>query len=350
MSDWKQDFSSKCNSWTRSAATDSPSPLNTSPDSPKNTVSFPASLFSLSSVSLSCFLSSSLSSPPSCRSASFNPLPSVSFLSEFLSSKQPRSRQNRWVWNVPALHTTMDDSGPQWDCVCVFFLPLHESIFFFLSSAIHFFFSLCQHPCTQNLLVSTVAPCLSVSIFPLFRDIQSSASKLGYSMPLPNCPTASGSDRSSYAEQGLTPTLKPWRCHLCGQTFFSRSTCVYMQIICVEEHIKGCMQVCLITEGQVYSFLPPAPLWHTAMGAPACLHPTSIYRYPSFLFVSASFSHPYFSCTSLLRTSCLLFSPRFPFHSSNFCLPFPLSFFALLEAWLASIVGQLWGCNQTSSC
>lgn len=45
--------------------------------------------------------------------------------------------------------------------------------------------------------ISWSPQCLPASSFPLFGDIQSSASKLGYSMPLPNCPTARGSDRGS---------------------------------------------------------------------------------------------------------------------------------------------------------
>lgn len=276
-----------------------PSPPNTSPDSPKNTVYFSVSLFSLSSVSLSCFLSSSLSSPLSCRSASFNPLLSVSFLSEFLS---PSSR-------TP---DKTDESGTFPHCtqrwmtavlngiVCVFFLPLHESIFFFfLSSAIHFFFSLCRHLCTQNLTVSTVAPCLSVSIFPLFRDIQSSASKLGYSMPLPNCPTASGSDRSGYAERGLQPAFKSHSQTLAipsvwtNTGLFSCSTYVSM----CKKYVAGIYErvhASVITEGQVYSFLSPCSTLTHSHGH-TCLHPFT-YLHPSLLFsVSASsllFSHP----------------------------------------------------------
>lgn len=74
------------------------------------------SLFPLSSISLSCFLSSSLPAPLSCCSSLLNPR--SFFFSLWISlSKQSHSSQNRWVWNVPTLHPRMDDSSPRWDCV-----------------------------------------------------------------------------------------------------------------------------------------------------------------------------------------------------------------------------------------
>lgn len=85
------------------------------------------------------------------------------FLSQWIClSEQSHSRRNRWVWNVPTLHTTMDDSSPQWGCVPECFSCLHMRLFS-LSLSIHsifFVFSLWQHLCRQNLTVSSVSPSL----------------------------------------------------------------------------------------------------------------------------------------------------------------------------------------------
>ena len=87
-------------------------------------------------------------------------------------------------------------------CVCVCVCLCVYDIFF-PSSAFQCFLSMLTPMHTQNL--HSVSPPL---FLPLFRDVQSSASKLGYSMPLPNCPTAWGSDRSGYAERGLQSAFK----------------------------------------------------------------------------------------------------------------------------------------------
>lgn len=83
--------------------------------------------------------------------------------------------------------------------VCLFFPPF-SSIWVFSHIFRSFFSNLFPSTCMMHTkphgLCSVSLP-LSVYIIPLFRDFQSSASKLGYSMPLPNCPTAWGSDRSS---------------------------------------------------------------------------------------------------------------------------------------------------------
>lgn len=155
-----------------------------------HTVYFSLSLFPASSICLSCLFSFTVCPSLLLLRLFKPPALLLFFFSQWISlSKQTHSSQNRWVWNVPTLHTAMDDSSPQWDCV--YFL-----ISFVLSSAIYFSLFMPIH--TKTLTVSTVSPCFSFfQFFSVFRDIQSSAPKLGYSMPLPNCPTASGSDCSS---------------------------------------------------------------------------------------------------------------------------------------------------------
>lgn len=76
-------------------------------------------------------------------SSLFNPPPLFFFpLSEFSLTKQTHSSQNRWVWNVPTLHTATDDSRPQWDRVCLCVCVL---VSFVLSSAIYFSLSMPIH-------------------------------------------------------------------------------------------------------------------------------------------------------------------------------------------------------------
>lgn len=100
------------------------------------------------------------------------------FLSQWIClSEQSHSRRNRWVWNVPTLHTTMDDSSPQWGCVPECFSCLHMRLFS-LSLSIHSIFFLSSlYGNTFADKISRSPQCLraSVSIFPLFRDIQSSS-------------------------------------------------------------------------------------------------------------------------------------------------------------------------------
>lgn len=178
-----QKHSSRCNSWTRIHS------MNTSADSSLkpnwNTRSSLVSLFPLSSVSLSQCLLLSPAAPPSSPSLSLSFSKSLPTPAKTDEPEMFPHCTERWMTAV------LD--GIAW----VFFL-LFMCIFSFSSLFNDSFSPVKANTYAHKLsTVSAVSACLSVSIFPLFRDIQSSASKLGYSMPVPNCPTAWGSDCSS---------------------------------------------------------------------------------------------------------------------------------------------------------
>lgn len=157
IDEWvRSPFSSKLNRWMKEGTQQQVlvRPLNTSPDSQKNTVEFSLSLFPALSVCLTCLFSFTV-----CSSllllCLFNPplLFSFFFLSEFLSLSRhtpaktdesgmfPHCTQQ---WMTAVLSGTV--------CVCVFsrlFCSLFSNLFFSFHAYTH-----------KTLTVSTVSPCL----------------------------------------------------------------------------------------------------------------------------------------------------------------------------------------------